>query len=132
MIGLIVGGVVSVAGAGTWLYFHGERALDAIIDYQKKRRAGYFKKSKVNEACKACGWKKGDIVWNPELERLIHSCQVCGATWPETPRVPAHLWDILGKMIKFNRESAQDVKEVFERANAPIEIKKTPEEAAVN
>jgi hypothetical protein len=123
MIGLIISGILTVGGAGTWVYFYGDHALDRVLDFQKRMKAGYYRKSKVNERCKACGHKHGTIVWNSELERLMHECQVCGATWPELPRVPSHLWDILGKMIKFQNENAQDVKEAFARANKPIEIK---------
>ena len=128
MIREIIAAVVVLSGVGGYLYLRGERLLDSIIERQKRRKGGYFKKIKINEWCPGCGHRAGDIVWNPELERVIHNCQKCGATWPEKPRVPAHAWDVLGKMIKFNRESAQDVKDVFTRANVPIELKQDKSE----
>ena|SRR5271157_1028586 len=133
MIFQVAAAIFSVSAAGAYLWFRGGRLLDGLIERQKRVRGGFYKRVKPNEWCPSCGAKKGQIVWNPELERVIHGCDVCGANWPEKPRVPAHAWDILGKQIKYNRENAEDVKETFARANAPIKLKDTPKkEEAVN
>jgi hypothetical protein len=116
--------IFSVSAAGTYLWFRGERILDGLIEYQKRRRGGFYKTIKVNGWCNACGHRNGEISWNPEVERVMHTCNVCGASWPELPRVPAHAWDYLGKMIKERRDNAEDVKEVFARANTPIKPSK--------
>lgn|SRR5208282_3918591 len=130
----------------TYLYFYGDGILDAIIEHQKKVKGGFYKKINRNEKCPNCGleggflgrlfprWDlvcTGEITWNAQLERCIHGCKQCGATWPEKPRIPSNVWDLVGKMIKHDAEHAEDIKSVFEQANRPIVLKGEPKKEQV-
>jgi hypothetical protein len=109
-----------LSAGGTYLYFHAEQLLDELIEFQKKVRGGFYRTANPNERCPACGAKNGTIFYTPETQRLMHTCNVCNASWPEKPRIPSHAWDLVGKTMQANQDQIADVREIFERANKPV------------
>lgn len=107
-----------------------ERVLDRVIEFERRRRGGYYRTIKKNQMCPACGSKNGEIFYNPEIQRIVHTCGQCNAAWPEKPRVPASAWDFLGRDLKANADQADTVREIFRRANTPILAKPQDEKQA--
>jgi len=94
-----------------------ERFLDWLIAWIYKRRA-----VNPNARCPACSAKQGSIRYDPETQKVLHSCAVCSAVWPENPRIPPHAWDLAGKFMKQRADSVDNIKKLFDggkvKANA--------------
>jgi len=128
---LIIGTAVLLAGlVGVYLYLHGESLLDWVISEQKKIKGGFYRKLKKNARCPACGAKDSEKVYNAEIQKVVYGCNECNAAWPMNPIVPVQAWDFLGRDLKLSGERANDVREAFAIANAPIKLKSEKKEAA--
>lgn len=111
-----------------------EKLLDMWIaqqEKQRKARAERLKKQvaaaalrkleeteiEVNAQCFACGHRKGGrIQYDPNIQRIIHACGVCGAVRPEMPVYPVKAWDFVGRDLKQNKEREL---EIMARFNGP-------------
>jgi hypothetical protein len=114
-----------------YLAFRFERLLDRIIEFEKRVRGGWYRKANPNERCPSCGHRIGAIFYNPESQRLMHTCRICNAVWPQKARISPQAWDIVGNTMKANQDQIETVREAFERANTPI-IPANKKEANVN
>lgn len=121
-VGLIAVGTASLGLLGTYLYFSGrslvERTLDGIIEFQKRLKGGYYRRLNPNGCCPSCGRKSGEISFNYVIQRVVHTCNICGAQWAELPRLPFHAWDFVGRDVKHVGDKKSDLDAIMERANA--------------
>lgn len=131
MIQYILAAVTVISG-GSYLYFRGEKLLDAVLIFKARLQSGYFRKIRKNAQCPACGAKHGEIVYNPEIQRVVHGCSECNAAWADLPRINPEKWDFLGRDLKFAGDRAEEVRNAFAIANAPIKLKEPPKKEAVN
>lgn len=112
-----------------------EKLLDMWIAQQEKQRtarAARLKKQaaaaalrKLEETkidpqaqCFACGHRdpRSRIQYDPQIQRVIHACAVCGAVRPEMPVYPVKAWDFVGRDLKKNVEREE---EIMRRFNGP-------------
>lgn len=120
MIGLIIIAVSAVSLTGLGLWSGRDAIVDRILDWKMRVRK--------NAACPACRARNGEIVYNPEIQKIVHGCNECNAAWPENPVIPPQAWDFLGRDLKQAGADADSVREAFAIANSPIKLKDQPKE----
>src|SRR5271166_258727 len=115
LLGLIAAGIAVIGGAGAYLYFNGRvlasRGLDVFLEYQARRKGGFYRVINPNSQCMACGAKNGEISYNPIDQIVVHTCHICEAQWPELPRVPVLAWDFVGRNLKLAGTKKADMLE---------------------
>lgn len=119
---LVAFGALAALPAAAYLRLNGrplaERALDRVIEFQKRLKGGYYRRIDPNAKCPSCGAKDGEIAFNPLLQKVVHTCHVDQAMWAENPRIRAEAWDFVGRDAKFADGKKSDLMEIMDRANA--------------
>ncbi len=115
-----------------FLYRFANVLVDKLLELQAKRQESrVFKdersakmailkqamsaKIDVDDQCRACGARSGDIRYDPRLKKVIHVCRICGASWLEDPIYADAGWDYTGRNQDEIEQRRLDVDTVFSR-----------------
>ena len=86
-----------------------------------------FRNPKISqqEKCPGCGIEKTHkIEYSAAIERILHTCGLCGAVWPSMPVRPADRWRIAPEQLPMPQEARTALAEI---GNIPI-LRNSPDE----